>query len=79
VIDLTNVQFLASKGLSVLLEAERAGGESDQLLRVVAAEHRAVARSRYPASPITSRCAAAWKPHFERPNNTLDPGIRTAP
>ena len=45
VIDLTNVRFLASSGLSVLLEAKRAAGESGQLLRVVAAEHRAVASS----------------------------------
>jgi anti-sigma B factor antagonist len=45
VIDLTEVQFLASTGLSVLVEAERAAGENSQLLRVVAGEHHAVARS----------------------------------
>jgi anti-anti-sigma factor len=45
VIDLTEVQFLASTGLSVLVEAERAAGESGQLLRVVTGGRRAVARS----------------------------------
>ena len=45
VIDLTQVTFLASTGLSLLIEAERTAGESAQLLRVVAGQHRAVARS----------------------------------
>jgi anti-sigma B factor antagonist len=45
VIDLTDVQFLASAGLSVLIEAERAANDTGQSLRVIAGEHRSVARS----------------------------------
>jgi anti-sigma B factor antagonist len=45
VIDLTDVQFLASAGLSVLIEAERYANETGQLLHVVVGEHRSVARS----------------------------------
>jgi anti-sigma B factor antagonist len=45
VIDLTDVQFLASAGLSVLIEAERSANETGQLLRVVVGEHRSVGRS----------------------------------
>jgi anti-sigma B factor antagonist len=44
-IDLTNVQFLASAGLSVLIEAEQAASETGQLLYVIVGEHRSVARS----------------------------------
>jgi anti-sigma B factor antagonist len=45
VIDLTDVQFLASAGLSVLIEAERAAHETGRLLSVVVGEHHSVARS----------------------------------
>lgn len=45
VIDLTDVQFLASAGLSVLIEAERTATETGQLLHVVVSEHHSVARS----------------------------------
>jgi anti-anti-sigma factor len=45
VIDLTDVRFLASAGLSVLIEAERTARESNQLLHVVVGEHLSVARS----------------------------------
>ena len=45
VIDLTEVEFLASTGLAVLIEAEQAASASGQLLRVVASAHRVVARS----------------------------------
>jgi anti-sigma B factor antagonist len=45
VIDLSDVQFLASVGLSVLAEAEQAASETGQLLYVIVGEHDAVARS----------------------------------
>src|ERR1700759_1826725 len=45
VIDLTEVHFLASAGLTVLIEAERAAEETGQRLRVVVGEHRSVASS----------------------------------
>jgi anti-sigma B factor antagonist len=45
VVDLSEVQFLASAGLSVLIEAERAASGTGQLLYVVVGEHRSVTRS----------------------------------
>ena len=45
VVDLTDVRFLASAGLSVLVQAERTARESNQLLHVVVGEHLSVARS----------------------------------
>jgi hypothetical protein len=43
VIDLTDVQFLASTGLTGLIEAERSAGETGQLLHLIVGEHRFVA------------------------------------
>ena len=45
VIDLTDVRFLASTGLSVLAEADQAAHDTCQLLRVVVGDHDPVARS----------------------------------
>jgi anti-sigma B factor antagonist len=45
VIDLTDVQFLASIGLSVLAEAGQTAGHTGQLLNIVVGEHHTVARS----------------------------------
>ena len=67
VIDLTEVRFLASAGLSVLVHAERTARESNQLLHVVVGEHVSVARS------LTTSGLADHFTSFHRLDDALRP------